>query len=136
MPNERQRWGPPPALQSRRLAFFGASPKQRRGRSLMPLTQFQSDDRDFQLMQSSWAALLNPLLANPLTKGVILTAVALQTGDNVINHRLGRVPQGWLVIRQYSAYAGLFDKQASNQMPQSTLVLNASGATTVDLYIF
>ncbi len=102
----------------------------------MSLPTYHTDDVSFQLMQSQWASQLNPLLASPLSNGVYLRAVALLTGDNAVMHRLGRKPQGWLVIRQYNAYAGLFDKQADNQMPQSTLVLNASGPTTVDLYVF
>lgn len=53
------------------------------------LTQFQSDDRTFQMMQNSWAAQINPLLANPMASGLFLKGIVLTTGANVINHLLG-----------------------------------------------
>lgn len=99
------------------------------------LTQFQDDDRTFQLMQNSWAAILNPIINNPANQSVILKNVVLVTGDNTINHLLGRKLQGWKVIRQ-RASATLYDKQDANQMPALTLVLNASANVTVDLEVF
>lgn len=59
----------------------------------------------------------------------------LITGDNVLSHKLGQVLQGWIVIKRSSA-ATLFDKQASNPVPDKTLILNASTNVTVSLLVF
>lgn len=97
---------------------------------------FQTKDQSLSLLQTRWASQLNPLLSSPLLKGRVLSAVALLAGDNTIDHGLGAPLQGWIVIRQYNAYAGLYDKQSSNNMPELTLILNSTGSTTVDLYVF
>lgn len=97
---------------------------------------FQTKDQTLSLLQTKWASLLNPGLASPLLNGRIIASIALTSGDNTVDHGLGRPLVGWLVIRQYSAYAGLYDKQTTNISPELTLVLNAAGNTTVDLYVF
>lgn len=99
------------------------------------LTQFQNDDRVFQMMQNSWATELNPLLTNTSLKSIILPNVVLVTGSNMVNHRLGRKLQGWRIIRQRSA-ASFYDTQDSNQSPQLTLVLVSSTSVSIDLEVF
>jgi len=86
-------------------------------------------------MQTLWASQLNPLLTNPALQGNILKSVVLASGDNTINHKLGRKLQGWIIVRQ-RASASMYDKQDSNARPELTLVLNASAAVTVDIYVF
>jgi hypothetical protein len=86
-------------------------------------------------LSTKWAALINPVLANPITNGLILQNQALTTGFNAVNHKLGRKLQGWIPIGQ-NAQANLWDSQAMNQTPQLTLNLNASADVIVSLYVF
>lgn len=99
------------------------------------LPQFQNDDKDFQLMQNKWAAIINPVLGNPLNSSVILKNVRLASGLNTIDHLLQRPLQGWFVVRQTAA-ASIYDLQDNNQSPQLTLKLNSSAACTVSLVVF
>lgn len=99
------------------------------------LPQFQSDDRNFQLMQNSWGSILNPLVANPTLKNLVLENILLVMGSNVINHKLGRKLQGWKVVRQRSA-ASLYDTQDSNLSPDLTLVLVSDANVSVNLEVF
>lgn len=101
----------------------------------MSLPIFQSDNKDMSLMQTSWAGQLNPMLNNPLLNGSILSNVALVSGANAVNHKLGRKLQGWLVVRK-RANQDIHDAQDTNQTPALTLALVAGGAVTVDLYVF
>lgn len=101
----------------------------------MSLPKFHDNNRTFQMLQNTWAAQLNPVLANPLTNGIILNNVELINGTTVVNHRLGRKLQGWLVIG-LDAAATIFDNQASNQMPELTLSLTSDAACTCTLYVF
>ena len=87
------------------------------------------------LMQVQWAQQLNPVIANPVLQNNILKNVSLASGDNVINHKLGRNLVGWQIIRVRAA-AIIYDKQDSNQTPNLTLVLNASAPVVVDLAVF
>lgn len=101
----------------------------------MSLPIYQSDSKEMSMMQTAWASELNPLLSNPMLAGRLLRNVALVSGDNTINHKLGRKLQGWLIVRKRAA-ADIYDKQDNNTMPDLTLVLNASTAVVVDIYCF
>lgn len=87
-------------------------------------------------MQTRWASLLNPLLANPTLDSSLLQNISLVTGANVINHKLGRNLQGWQTVRYHGSYAQLYDTQDTNQTPSLTLNLNASANVIVDLVVF
>lgn len=101
----------------------------------MSLPQFQSGDRNFQMLQNQWATAIDPVLVNPLVQGRLVQGVVLTAGDNVINHKLGRALIGWMIVRN-NASVTFYDKQDSNAMANLTLVLNASGAATVSLWVF
>lgn len=101
------------------------------------LPQFQSDDRDFQLMQNRWASIINPIVNNPANQSLILKNIVLLSAStpNVVNHLLGRTLQGWSVIRQ-RASAIIWDTQDTNSSSQLTLNLRTSADVTVDLEVF
>jgi hypothetical protein len=101
----------------------------------MSLPIFQNGDRDLQLLQTSWAQQLNPVIELPTNKGHILKEITLSIGPNSINHLLGRKLQGWYIVRQRAA-SSLYDLQDSNQIPSFTLILNSSAAVTVDIFVF
>ena len=97
---------------------------------------------------TKWSSALNPLLAQPLVQGNLLTEVKLVSGSNAINHGLGRPLQGWIIVRRRqfvvtgtpTAY-DVVDTQDSNQMPQLTLQLVSSQGTStnpveLDIYVF
>lgn len=86
-------------------------------------------------MQNTWATQLDPVIANPTVNNLVLKNISLVTGTNVINHKLGRVLQGWKPTR-IRASATMYDTQDTNQTPQLTLVLVASAPVVVDLEVF
>lgn len=94
-----------------------------------------SSKLDWPLANPKWAATLNPILANPIVSGQLIGPFALTTGANTLNHGLSRKLQGYIVILN-SAAVTFYDSQSTNQYTDLTLVLNASGATTVSLYVF
>lgn len=87
------------------------------------------------LANPKWAAVINPILANPLVAGNLLPGLVLTTGSNTINHGLGVKLQGYFVVLN-SAAVTFYDSQRTNQRPDLTLILNASGPTTISLYVF
>lgn len=89
----------------------------------------------WELASSKWSASINPMLANPLMSGQLIKDQVLVTGVNSINHGLQRKLRGYYVVLN-SAAVTFYDSQASNQTPDLTLKLNASGPTTVSLYVF
>lgn len=101
----------------------------------MALPQFHTSIRELAMLQSQWASQLDPAVSNPLVNGSLLTNVTLAIGDNTINHLLGRKLVGWIIVG-VSAASAIYDKQALNQMPNLTLVLNSSAGCTANIYVF
>lgn len=87
------------------------------------------------LMQQRWASQLNPILANLLVQGRLLEDVTLMTGNNVVNHLLGRDLIGWFITRKNDA-ANIYDTQNINQMPDLTLNLVSDMSVRVSLWVF
>lgn len=100
----------------------------------MSLPYVKTNDANFNTLQTQWLSQLNPLLANPMLNGVILKGVVLASGSNTITHNLKKPVTGWLIVRN-RASATFYDTQDSNTS-STTLLLTASGATTVDILIF
>lgn len=106
----------------------------------MPLPKFQAigqmvSPKDFSLLQTTWAALLDPILRRRQNASNILSDVDLVIGTNTVNHLLGRKLQGWKVIRQ-DAKAALYDAQVGNDTPDLTLLLISDAVVTVSLEVF
>ena len=83
-------------------------------------------------MQTRWKSLLDPILENPINSISIIDNVALVIGNNVINHRLGRKQQGWLIL-DIDAASTIYRSADFND---KTLTLNASAAATIKLGVF
>lgn len=98
----------------------------------MTLPNFQTDDKDFQLLQNAWAQQINPVLSNPSLKNLLLKGVSLTTGVNVINHRLGRTMQGWRVV-DIDAVATIYRSAVLNDL---TLTLTVSAPCVVAIEVF
>jgi len=90
---------------------------------------------DLPLMQTKWAAQLNPLLSNPSLASIILSPVVLINGTNTINHTLGRKLTGWRIVG-INAAATIYDQQATNSMTDLTLILVSNAAATISLEVF
>ena len=65
--------------------------------------------------------------------GVLLTDVDLSATPTAVNHGLGVTPSGWLVVRARGAAAASVTETA---VSARTLTLVASGAVTVDLWVW
>lgn len=99
------------------------------------MAQPLSSNLPWDLANNKWAAAINPLLANPLSSGRFLKELPILTGANSIAHGLQRKLQGYIVVLN-SAAVTFYDSQATNQMPELFLILHASGAATISLYVF
>jgi hypothetical protein len=84
------------------------------------------------MMQTQWSGQLNPVLKNPLTNPIVLTNVVLNSGTNIINHKLGVKQQGWY-ISDINASATIYRSAPFNDL---TLTLTSSAAATVNIVVF
>lgn len=84
------------------------------------------------LASTKWSSILNPFLANQLNNVSILAGIALTTGSNTINHKLGRTLQGWFLVDVNGA-ATVYRSQPLND---TTLTLTSSADITVSIGVF
>jgi hypothetical protein len=95
----------------------------------------QTDDRKLNLIQDAIVDAVNPLLVLPLSNSIYLQGIVLASGNNLINHGLGRELQGYIVTKK-DADQSIYDNQQGNNLPDKTLLLVAGGACKVDLIVF
>ena len=85
------------------------------------------------MMQTKWASLLNPVLANQLLQGNLITDVVLVANKPfVVNHLLNRMMVGYIIVAQ-NANAVVWYTQPFNSQ---TLTLEANANVTVNLWCF
>ena len=85
-------------------------------------------------MQTIWKSQIDPVLANPTNNISILSNVSLINGTNVINHKLGRTPQGWIVTDVQGA-ASIY-RPSTAQFNDLTLTLISNAAVTASIGVF
>lgn len=98
--------------------------------ALLPI--FKTDNRELMLMQNKWSSELNPLIKLPILSGNMIESKVLAVGANVINHKLGRKPQGWF-ITDINAAANIYRSAAFDK---NTLTLTSDAIATINLWVF
>lgn len=98
--------------------------------------KFRSDDSELNELQENVQDVLTPVINSQVIDGVLLKNVVLDsTLNNIVEHRLGRAPEGWILVRK-RAQSTIWDLQDSNVTPSRTLILKCSANVTVDLWVF
>lgn len=91
-----------------------------------------SSKLDWELMNPILASVLNPIISSPLSSASLLKNVALINGITVVQHKLGRLMQGWFIVDQNGA-AQIFRSAPLNNL---TLTLTSDAIVTVSLGVF
>jgi hypothetical protein len=99
----------------------------------MSLPKFNGfTESNFSLLQTNWSTQLDPVIAFPPNKGLLVKDVSLINGVNTINHRLGRKPQGY-VIADINAAATIYRSQPFDAL---TLTLTSNAAAIATIWVF
>lgn len=86
-------------------------------------------------LQSKWPAQLNPVLANLLVNGQLLSNITLINGTTVVNHKLGRPILGWFITSPQGPFGNVY--QTSYQPnPSLTISLTNNASLITDLWVF
>ena len=78
---------------------------------------------------------LNPLLELPISDGVLIMDLTVNTTDTLIEHKLGRKPEGFLITRLRSNSV-IYESATANDEAARLIILIASAAATADIYFF
>ena len=96
---------------------------------------FTKDD-ELRRVQDEVALGFQQVDRQPFMNGVILTGTVLASGtDTKVNHGLGRVPQGFVILAK-NATADVWTSTTTNPRPELTIILKSSAAVTVTVWIF
>ena len=98
-------------------------------------TQIWSKEQEVTRLQSHLKTVLNPLLELPISDGVLSKDLTVNTTDTLIEHKLGRKPEGFLITRLKSNSV-IYESATANDEAARLIILIASAAATADIYFF
>lgn len=102
--------------------------------ALTPYVRTDQDSKASQRAQDSAESSLKSILSKEIIDGVLIEDVILVAGqDNLVAHKLGRTPRGYLVVR-CSSQASVWDSEPV--YPDKFLELQSSANIIVSLWIF
>ena len=84
--------------------------------------------------QENVEQVLKPILNSAIIDGVLVKAIDVGTTDTIVNHKLGRSPLGWIVVKR-NEDAVIYESATANNDRNRFLILQASSATT-DTYFW
>ena len=92
--------------------------------------------RVFNTAQDHVESVITPVLNSVIIDGVILEDIDLVSGSfTSIEHKLGRKPRGYLIIRRSTAQT-VYEDAGDYDNRKLFLKLRASGSVTVNLWVF
>jgi hypothetical protein len=103
--------------------------------SRVNFTQIWSPSEEVTRLQSHIRTTLNPLLELPISDGVLQTDLSIATTDTLIDHKLGRQYEGFIITRLKSNSV-IYESSSTNDIPDRTIILKASATATADIYFF
>jgi hypothetical protein len=103
--------------------------------SRVNFTQIWSPNEEVTRLQTHIKTTINPLLELPISDGVLLKDLSIATSDTLIDHRLGRQYEGFIVTR-LKTNSVVFESPTTNSEQDRIIILKASATATADIYFF
>ena len=101
---------------------------------------FKPLDQEFNRLQDSIEQAVNPVIDSRIVDGVYIKEVDLSTADTFVEHKLGREPLGFIVVRKFAAgdvFESLTDSSGDNYDRKKFINIKASTSlSNVYLWIF
>ena len=97
-----------------------------------------TNDLEIQNLDHAVSKVFDSLMPNPLLNSPnLITGVVFASGgtDVVVNHKLGRVPKGYILVGS-TASANLYTSPTTNKNTIQNIILRTSAATTVSILFF
>ena len=98
--------------------------------------QIDPENQNITQTQSNVNTVVKQIANSPIIDGVLIKEVDIGTADTVVEHKLGREPLGWIVVRKNET-GEVYESTTSNPNRSKFLLLKGSTATTdTNLWIF
>lgn len=96
---------------------------------------FYSKNEEMNKLMNNLDIALAPIINNSFLDFSLVKDISLAIGDNLVDHKLNRTPNGWVVVRKRGA-GNFYDKQDTNTTPTKNYIINSDTAVVVDIYFF
>ena len=101
---------------------------------------FKPQDQEFNRLQDNIEQALNPIIDSRIVDGVYIEEVTLSTADTFVEHKLGREPLGFIVVRKFAAgdiFESLTDSDGNSYNRKKFINIKSSTSlSNVYLWIF
>ena len=102
--------------------------------SLKNFQKIKTDDEGIMLFQDYVYATINSIVKCPIVDNTVIEDIALVAGvENRVDHKLGRNPVGYIIIKK-NAQSDIWDSLSAS--PALNLSLHCSVNCTVSIYCF
>ena len=98
-------------------------------------TQIWSPNEEVTRLQSHIKTTLNPLLELPISDGVLIKDLSIATSDTLVEHKLGRDYEGFIITR-LKTNSVIFESDTANVFKDRKIILKASATATADIYFY
>ena len=98
-------------------------------------TQIWSPNEEVTRLQSHIKTTLNPLLELPISDGVLIKDLSIATSDTLVEHKLGRDYEGFIITRLKTNSVS-FESDTANDFKDRKIILKASATATADIYFY
>lgn len=93
--------------------------------------RIRSTNSDITRLQDAVAEPIRQITSKSILDGVVVSDVSLASGNTTFNHKLGRKPIGYLVIKRSGA-ADIYD----SDLTITSITVNSSAAITASFWVF
>lgn len=102
---------------------------------LFSFRKIVAKDKDLQRVQENVALVFNQLLSKDIIDGVMVSGVVNGTAV-ALNHKLGRQPQGWVIVDRSAVPAGTEGNIVRTDWDERSITLKSTGTGSVSLTIW
>lgn len=95
--------------------------------------RLKSETPELDKVQNNIQIFSDSVVEIPLLDGILIKDVVLTTSETLVDHKLGREPQGWLIVKKNAAQ-DIYE--SGSTLKQRFLSLTAAGTVTVTLWVF
>lgn len=104
---------------------------------MIPYSSVNSDNPEVRVLDQRLLAIFNSIIKNPLLNTpTVVKSILLSSGvDTPVNHGLGRVVTGWIIIDKNGS-GDVYQSTTTNPIPTASIILKSTATITVSILFF
>ena len=95
----------------------------------------RTEDAPLRLVQDSLTLTLDQVIRREILDGNLVEDVNLINGLNLVDHGLGRIPKGFIIVKRNDLHV-VWNVASTKMVPKRNMALQSNGAMTVSFWFF